>query len=127
MIKTKKPVFTHRNGLLYPVNIEIIHIVDDFKNFQFKYMVSDYLEVEDSKIPLGDKVVILPYAQRDGMKQLIVSQLLEEIQQKTESELNSLILPLALLAFVKQDVVDLNNNLLIYGTTPEDWELKTSK
>ena len=127
MIKTKKPVFPHRNGLLYPVNIEIIHIVDDFKNFQFKYMISDYLEVEDSKIPLGDKAVILPYAQRDGLKQLIVSQLSEEIKQKTESELNSLILPLALLAFVKQDVVDLNNNLLIYGTTPEDWELKTSK
>lgn len=124
MIRTKNGVYPCRNGKLAQVNVEIIGIHDLFQEEKFKLIVADFILQDNVKQYLGDKPVLLGYAQREGLKQVIVSQLpTEMVEGKTESEVNKMILPYALLYFVQNDIVDEENQLLIYGTKAEDWEV----
>lgn len=124
MIRTKRGVYLCRNGKLTEVNVEIIGIHDLFQEDKFELIVADFILQDDVKQYLSDKPVLLSYAQIDGLKKAIVSQLpVELLEGKTESEINKTILPHALLYFVQHDVVDEENQLLIYGTKAEDWEV----
>lgn len=124
MIRTKQGVYPCRNGKLTEVNVEIIGIHDLFQEEKFKLIVADFIMQDDTKQYLSDKPVLLSYAQRDGLKQAIVSQLpVQLLEGKTESEVNKMILPHALLYFVQHDIVDEENQLLIYGTKSENWEV----
>lgn len=124
MIRTKNGVYPCRNGKLTQVNVEIIGIHDLFQEEKFELIVADFIIQDNVKQYLIDKPVPLSYTQRDGLKQMIVSQLpTEMLEGKTESEVNKIILPYALLFFVQNDIFDIENQLLIYGTKSEDWEV----
>lgn len=124
MIRTKAGVYPCRNGKLVQVNVEIVGIQDLFQEDKFKLIIADFIIQDDVKQYLGDKPVLLSYQQRDVLKQAIVSQLPSEmIEGKSESEVNKTILPYALLYFVQHDIVDEENQLLIYGTKSENWEV----
>jgi len=124
MIKTKQGVYPCRNGKLAQVNVEIIGIHDLFQEDKIKLIVADFIIQDDVKQYLGDKPILLSYQQRDGLKQVIVSQLpTEMLEGKSESEINKMILPYALLYFIQNDIVDNETGFLIYGTKAEDWEV----
>ena len=121
MIKTNRGVYPTRNGQLTAVGIEILAIQDDFENNLFKYVIGDFIEENGSKKYLSDRTINLSYAERDALKQNILQQISTE--GMTESEVNKFILPQALLNFVVNDFVDLETQTLIYGTSPQDWEI----
>lgn len=128
MIQTNKNVYPNRLGKMLPVCVEIVTITDDFQNNKYNYVIADYIVDNEQKIELGRKLISLSYAQRDGLKKAICLGIPDEVLENlTESEISKLILPHSLLYFVKNDVVDVENNKLIYGTIHEDWELIPQK
>lgn len=124
MIHTNKQVYATRGGELVAIFIEILAIQDDFKNKFFKLIIGDYIFDKGEKKYINDRFINLPYAQRDALKLAIVSQFQNgEINNMTESEVNAFILPYALLYFVTNDFIDLENQILIYNTQPTDWQI----
>ncbi len=121
MIKTNKGVYPTRNGQLTAVGIEILAIQDDFENNLFKYAIGDFIEENGNKKYLSDRTINLSYAERDALKQNILQQISTE--GMSESEVNKFILPHALLYFVTNDFVGVETQTLIYGTSPQDWEI----
>ena len=121
MITTKNAIYPTRRGDLLPINIEIINIIDDFKNECYKFHIVDFLEKDDVKETINAREISITYAVRDALK----TQIIQKVNAVgTESEINKQILPFALLAFVTNDVVGLEDGLLIYGTKPTDWKIK---
>lgn len=121
MIKTNRGVYPTRNGQLTAVGIEILAIQDDFENNSFKYAIGDFIEENGNKKYLSDRTINLSYAERDALKQNILKQISTE--GMSESEVNKLILPQSLLYFVTNDFVGVETQTLIYGTSPQDWEI----
>lgn len=121
MIKTNKGVYPTRNGQLTAVGIEILAIQDDFENNLFKYAIGDFIEENGNKKYLSDRTINLSYAERDALKQNILKQISTE--GMSESEVNKFILPQSLLYFVTNDFVGVETQTLIYGTSPQDWEI----
>ena len=122
MIKTNRGVYPTRNGQLTAVGIEILAIQDDFENNLFKYVIGDFIEENGNKKYLSDRTINFSYAERDALKQNILQQVSTE--GMSESEVNKFILPHALFYFVTNDFVGLETQTLIYGTSPQDWEIK---
>ena len=121
MIKTNRGVYPTRNGQLTAVGIEILAIQDDFENNSFKYIIGDFIEENGNKKYLSERTINLSYAERDALKQNILQQISTE--GMSESEVNKFILPHALLYFVTNDFVGVETQTLIYGTSPQDWEI----
>ena len=121
MIQTNRGVYPTRNGQLTAVGIEILAIQDDFENNLFKYAIGDFIEENGNKKYLSDRTINLSYAERDALKQNILQQV--SVEGMTESEVNKFILPHALLYFVTNDFVGVETQTLIYGTSPQDWEI----
>lgn len=121
MIKTNRGVYPTRNGQLTAVGIEILAIQDDFENNLFKYAIGDFIEENGNKKYLSDRTINLSYAERDALKQNILQQISTE--GMSESEVNKFILPQSLLYFVTNDFVGVETQTLIYGTSPQDWEI----
>ena len=121
MIQTNRGVYPTRNGQLTAVGIEILAIQDDFENNSFKYVIGDFIEENANKKYLSDRTINLSYAERDALKQNILQQISTE--GMSESEVNKFILPHALLYFVTNDFVGVETQTLIYGTSPQDWEI----
>lgn len=121
MIKTNRGVYPTRNGQLTAVGIEILAIQDDFENNSFKYAIGDFIEENGYKKYLSDRTINLSYAERDALKQNILQQISTE--GMSESEVNKFILPQSLLYFVTNDFVGVETQTLIYGTSPQDWEI----
>lgn len=121
MIKTNRGVYPTRNGQLTAVGIEILAIQDDFENNSFKYVIGDFIEENGNKKYLSDRTINLSYAERDALKQNILQQISTE--GMSESEVNKFILPHSLLYFVTNDFVGVETQTLIYGTSPQDWEI----
>lgn len=121
MIKTNRGVYPTRNGKLTAVGIEILAIQDDFENNSFKYAIGDFIEENGNKKYLSDRTINLSYAERDALKQNILQQISTE--GMSESEVNKFILPQSLLYFVTNDFVGVETQTLIYGTSPQDWEI----
>ena len=121
MIQTNRGVYPTRNGQLTAVGIEILAIQDDFENNLFKYAIGDFIEENGNKKYLSDRTINLSYAERDALKQNILQQISTE--GMSESEVNKFILPHSLLYFVTNDFVGVETQTLIYGTSPQDWEI----
>lgn len=121
MIKTNRGVYPTRNGQLTAVGIEILAIQDDFENNSFKYAIGDFIEENGNKKYLSERTINLSYAERDALKQNILQQISTE--GMSESEVNKFILPQSLLYFVTNDFVGVETQTLIYGTSPQDWEI----
>ena len=121
MIKTNRGVYPTRNGQLTAVGIEILAIQDDFENNSFKYVIGDFIEENGNKKYLSDRTINLSYAERDALKQNILQQISTE--GMSESEVNKFILPQSLLYFVTNDFVGVETQTLIYGTSPQDWQI----
>ena len=121
MIQTNRGVYPTRNGQLTAVGIEILAIQDDFENNSFKYAIGDFIEENGNKKYLSDRTINLSYAERDALKQNILQQISTE--GMSESEVNKFILPHSLLYFVTNDFVGVETQTLIYGTSPQDWEI----
>ena len=121
MIKTNRGVYPTRNGQLTAVGIEILAIQDDFENNLFKYVIGDFIEENGNKKYLSDRTINLSYAERDALKQNILQQISTE--GMSESEVNKFILPQSLLYFVTNDFVGVETQTLIYGTSPQDWQI----
>ena len=121
MIQTNRGVYPTRNGQLTAVGIEILAIQDDFENNLFKYVIGDFIEENGNKKYLSNRTINLSYAERDALKQNVLQQISTE--GMSESEVNKFILPQALLYFVTNDFVDVETQTLIYGTSPQDWEI----
>ena len=121
MIQTNRGVYPTRNGQLTAVGIEILAIQDDFENNLFKYAIGDFIEENGNKKYLSDRTINLSYAERDALKQNILQQISTE--GMSESEINKFILPQSLLYFVTNDFVGVETQTLIYGTSPQDWEI----
>ena len=121
MIKTNRGVYPTRSGQLTAVGIEILAIQDDFENNSFKYVIGDFIEENGNKKYLSDRTINLSYAERDALKQNILQQISTE--GMSESEVNKFILPQSLLYFVTNDFVGVETQTLIYGTSPQDWEI----
>ena len=121
MIKTNRGVYPTRNGQLTAVGIEILAIQDDFENNSFKYVIGDFIEENGNKKYLSDRTINLSYAERDALKQNILQQI--STKGMSESEVNKFILPQSLLYFVTNDFVGVETQTLIYGTSPQDWEI----
>ena len=121
MIQTNRGVYPTRNGQLTAVGIEILAIQDDFENNLFKYVIGDFIEENGNKKYLSDRTINLSYAERDALKQNILQQISTE--GMSESEVNKFILPHSLLYFVTNDFVGVETQTLIYGTSPQDWEI----
>ena len=121
MIQTNRGVYPTRNGQLAAVGIEILAIQDDFENNLFKYAIGDFIEENGNKKYLSDRTINLSYAERDALKQNILQQIRTE--GMSESEVNKFILPHALLYFVTNDFVGAETQTLIYGTSPQDWQI----
>lgn len=113
MIVTKTALFPTRDNEKRKIGLEIIHIVDDFQNKKFQYQINDFLlDNEKNKNTLGSKIVEFTYTQRDGLKQAILQ---SNSLEGSESEINALLLPFALLYITTQNP--------IYNTKATDWEL----
>ena len=121
MIKTNRGVYPTRNGQLTALGIEILAIQDDFENNLFKYAIGDFIEENGNKKYLSDRTINLSYAERDALKQNILQQI--STKGMSESEVNKFILPQSLLYFVTNDFVGVETQTLIYGTSPQDWEI----
>ena len=121
MIQTNRGVYPTRKGQLTAVGIEILVIQDDFENNLFKYVIGDFIEENGNKKYLSDRTINLSYAERDALKQNILKQISTE--GMSESEINKFILPQSLLYFVTNDFVGVETQTLIYGTSPQDWEI----
>ena len=121
MIKTNRGVYPTRNGQLTAVGIEILAIQDDFENNSFKYVIGDFIEENGNKKYLSDRTINLSYAERDALKQNILQQI--STKGMSESEINKFILPQSLLYFVTNDFVGVETQTLIYGTSPQDWQI----
>ena len=121
MIQTNRGVYPTRNGQLTAVGIEILAIQDDFENNLFKYAIGDFIEENGNKKYLSDRTINLSYAERDALKQNILQQISTE--GMSESEINKFILPQSLLYFVTNDFVGVETQTLIYGTSPQDWQI----
>ena len=121
MIKTNRGVYPTRNGQLTAVGIEILAIQDDFENNSFKYAIGDFIEENGNKKYLSERTINLSYAERDALKQNILQQISTE--GMSESEVNKFILPQSLLYFVTNDFVGVETQTLIYGTSPQDWQI----
>ncbi len=119
MIKSNIPVLAlSRSGKYAVVFIEILSEENDINNNQYIFIIRDYIiNPDDSKYEIGRKTVILSYAQRDSLKQYIISQ---NNIQGTESEVNNQIRPYALLYYVQTDFVN-EQNQCIYMTNPQNW------
>lgn len=122
MIKTNKGVYPTRAGELVPIHIEILAIQDEFKESRFKFVIGDYIFDRGEKRYVNDRTITLSYAERDALKTAILTQISVE---GSESEINKTILPNALMCFLINDFVDVENQKLIYGTIPSDWEICT--
>ena len=120
MIRTNSGVYPTRAGELVPIYIEILAIQDEFNESRFKFVIGDYIFDRGEKRYVNDRVINLSYAERDALKNVILNQIIIE---GSESEVNKAILPNALLYFVLNDFVDVDAQTLIYGTTPNDWEI----
>ena len=121
MIQTNRGVYPTRNGQLTAVGIEILAIQDDFENNLFKYAIGDFIEENGNKKYLSDRTINLSYAERDALKQNILQQV--NTEGMSESEVNKFILPQSLLYFVTNDFVGVETQVLIYGTSPQDWQI----
>ena len=121
MIQTNRGVYPTRSGQLTAVGIEILAIQDDFENNLFKYAIGDFIEENGNKKYLSDRTINLSYAERDALKQHILKQISTE--GMSESEVNKFILPQSLLYFVTNDFVGVETQTLIYGTSPQDWQI----
>ena len=121
MIQTNRGVYPTRKGQLTAVGIEILVIQDDFENNLFKYVIGDFIEENGNKKYLSDRTINLSYAERDALKQNILQQI--STKGMSESEVNKFILPQSLLYFVTNDFVGVETQTLIYGTSPQDWEI----
>lgn len=121
MIQTNRGVYPTRSGQLTAIGIEILAIQDDFENNLFKYIIGDFIEENGNKKYLSDRTIPFSYAERDALKQNILQQV--SVEGMSESEVNKYILPYALLYFVTNDFVSLETQTLIYGTSPQDWEI----
>ena len=122
MIKTNKGVYPTRAGELVPIYIEILAIQDEFKESRFKFVIGDFIIDRGEKRYVNDRTITLSYAERDALKTAILTQISVE---GSESEINKTILPNSLMYFVINDFVDVENQKLIYGTVPSDWEICT--
>lgn len=121
MIQTNRGVYPTRAGELVPIHIEVLAIQDEFNKSKFKYVIADYIIDRGEKRYINDRNINFSYAERDALKQNILQQISTE--GMSESEVNKFILPYALLYFVTNDFVDVETQTLIYGTSPQDWEL----
>jgi len=123
MIRTKNEVYNNRNNTTSRIFIEISESpVDDIENNRFIYAINDYVLVpilDENKHKIGDakkiinsKQFIMSYAQRDELKANIMK---AHKLKGTESEVNKVLMPFALLYLTSIDP--------IYNQGSNDFEL----
>jgi len=112
MIRSKKEIYNLRNNTTSKVYVEVIEEINDFKNEKFIFQVSDYILDGEQKKAINSKYVELSYIQRDALKSAILQ---TNNLQGTESEVNKLLIPFALLYLTSQDP--------IYNQDATEWEL----
>lgn len=136
MIQTKTGVIATRNNGIVPIRLKIGNIIiDDTEKEVFQFEISSHLvitkEVEETTIDEGGNEVktivikefeteiiedrrtsIYTYAERDGLKQYLMSTLK---LKGAESQINKKLLPYALLSITQQAPT--------YNTISNDWEM----
>lgn len=114
MIQTKTEVYNLRSGGTSKIYIRIIENYNDSDNKCYKLVVQDYVKDADgNEIVINYKVVVYTYAERDFLKQSILST--GVVVEGTESEINEALLPYALLYVTKEKP--------LYNLTENDFEL----
>lgn len=113
MIETKSEVYNLRSGGTSKIYIRIIENYNDSENKCYKLTVQDYVKDADgNESIIHNKIVVYSYAERDLLKQ----QILQNITvQGTESEVNEVLLPYALLFVTQQKP--------IYNLTANDFQI----
>jgi len=112
MIRSKKEIYNLRNNTTSKIYVEVIVETNDFANEKFVFQVSDYILDNGAKKPINGKQVEMTYAQRDALKDAILQ---TNNLSGTESEVNKLLIPFALLYLTSQDP--------IYNQDATEWEL----
>ena len=114
MIKTKKKIFTNRDGFTSEIFITISEPPhDDLDNDKWLFVVKDYVINKGEKLFIHTKIQEMSYQQRDAVKQIVLQNY--EVAGNSESEINKNILPYALLFLTASDPC--------YGLTFDDFEL----
>jgi hypothetical protein len=116
MITTKTPTHTDRTGKKSKIQLEIVSpVIDDFSQNRYLYTIKDYSLNDDgsrTEISLVPRQVAFTYSDRDALKLQLIQGI--DASNKTESEINKMLLPNALFLINSQNPV--------YGTTTDDWE-----
>lgn len=116
MIQTTTEVYNLRSGGTSRIYIEVTEELNDELNEKYIFNVQDYvLLTSGEKKIINSKPVEFTYQERDGLKALVVQQ---ANLQGTESEINKILKPYALLYITQQDP--------LYNLTANDFELKTN-
>lgn len=115
MIRTKTNVYSGRNNYTSKIYVEVSQEMNDKENDQFIFVIQDYVidEKQQKKIIYSNQIK-MSYAERDALKDMIVG---SNNIQGTESEVNKVLMPYALLYITNADP--------IYGTSANDWEIGT--
>jgi hypothetical protein len=112
MIRTKKEIYNLRDSGKSAIYVEITEEITDKENNQFIFNVIDYVIENDNKKIINTKIVNMSYQERDALKDAVMQ---TQSLQGTESEVNKILMPFALLFITTQKP--------IYNTKGSDWEL----
>lgn len=113
MIQTTTDVYNLRGGGTSKIFIEITEEFNDEINNKFIFNIQDFvIELDGSKKIINCKQVSFSYVERDALKDAIVSQ---AKLIGTESEINKILKPHALLYITKNEP--------LYNLTANDFEL----
>jgi hypothetical protein len=123
MIETTIPVIAiARSQKEAIVHFEIFNTHDDQLQERFLYTIRDYIVNPDgSQYELSkSKPIEMSYAQRDGLKQYVLSQFtFPEVM--SESFINNAIKPYALLYYIQTDLLE--NGKCIFGLLPNQFKI----
>ena len=123
MIETTIPVIAiARSQKEAVVHIEIFDTDDDQLQNRFLYTIRDFIVNPDgSQHELSkSKPIEMSYAQRDGLKSMILSQA-QFPEGMSESFINNAIKPYALLYYIQNDLLE--NGKCIYGLQANQFKI----
>lgn len=128
MIQTKKAIWNSRDKGICKYKV-VIDREDNYKEEEkFNYVIKDYELFEDGTENLiSIKVVTYTYTERDTLKDYLVN---EYQLQGTESVINKILLPYALMAVIQQNTIrgiasnewEFSEQANIRGFDSNDWE-----
>lgn len=121
MIRTNKEILydvrSQKTGIVH-VKMEYPELIQNMGKYLIH--VIDYVLEDDMEKIISVKNVQIQATVFDALQEQIITSL---NITGTSIEKTTKAMPYALLEYVKNDIVDSNNNTLIYGTVAADWEL----